>query len=399
MKESIDRKYMLVLASLAVLVLIGGAFLRPRKALPQPPSPSETATLQARLQRDELAQTASYLAQRAQAVGQHVLYDPDHDSSAVVWEKPGQVLTTSGPAAGRLDPPLLMLSRDTGSPPPARPAAQSASRWLLIVGRTANGQPLWTPAIYGGIRQSTCSGGSYNELVVNARLDGALSGAGAFDLDGALHGIVAPCNGAFHLISVGSVSRLLESFNTVERQIRSTYGFAAGELSDDAKRLFAAESGLFVTEVARGEAADQAGLEAGDIIIGIGRRPVANLREVADSLASPEKDDRILDVMRNRRRLSVAMPSTVDAARARSADSTRGIRILPPAPDGEPIVVPPGTPAHRSGLRTGDRVVQVAGSRSRSRSALNQALSDRADHPVLVLYIRGTAQRAALVTK
>ena len=76
MKDSVDRKYVIVLGAVALLILVGGAFLRPKKAAPQPPSPSESAALQSRIQRDDLAETASYLAQRAQVFAQHVLYDP-----------------------------------------------------------------------------------------------------------------------------------------------------------------------------------------------------------------------------------------------------------------------------------------------------------------------------------
>jgi hypothetical protein len=399
MKDSIDRKYMTVLGAVSVLILVGGALLRPKKVTPQPSSPSETATLQARIQRDDLAQTVSYLAQRAQVLAQHVVYDPDHDSSAVVWEQSGQLLTTSGAKPGLVDPPLLLLMRDIGTPPPAHAAEQSASRWLILVGRTANDRLLWTPAIYGGARYSTCSGGAYNELVVNVPLDAGLSGAGAFDVDGSLHGIVAPCDGTFHLISVRSISRLLQTFSTPDRQIRSRYGFAASELDTAGKRLFAIESGLFVTEVAQGQAAEEAGVKPGDVILSIGQRPVATLLEFAETLASAKEQSCALEVLRDGRRLSVSLPSGDDATRAGSADSTLGIRILSPSPPGFAIVVAPGTPAYRSGLRTGDRVIQVGERRSRSLAALSGALTRAGDRPVLVLYLRGASQRAALVER
>ena len=401
MKDSVDRKYVIVLGAVALVILVGGAFLRPKKGAPQPPSPSESATLQSRIQRDDLAETASYFAQRAQVLAKHVLYDPNHGSSAVVWENSAQVLTTSGPKPGLFDPPLLlrMRERDSETAPPAHAAEQNASRWLIVVARTANDRLLWTPAIYGGTRQSTCSGGDYNELVVNVPLDAALSGAGAFDLDGILHGIVAPCDGTFHLISVASIARLLQTFSTPERQIRTTYGFAASELDSAAKRLFATESGLFVTEVAQDGAAQEAGLKAGDVILSIGQRPIEKVPELADILASAEGPGRAIEVLRNSKRLSVGFPSADEATRAGSADSTLGIRILSPSPTGETIVVEPGTPAYRSGLRTGDRLIQVGETRSRSLATLRRALTRSGERPVLVLYLRGASERAALVER
>ena len=55
MKDSVDRKYVIVLGAVALVILVGGAFLRPKKGAPQPPSPSESATLQSRIQRDDLS--------------------------------------------------------------------------------------------------------------------------------------------------------------------------------------------------------------------------------------------------------------------------------------------------------------------------------------------------------
>jgi PDZ domain len=397
MKDSVDRKYVTVLGAVALLILIGGAFLRPKKFAPQPPPPSESATLQSRIQRDDLAETASYLGQRAQVFAQHVLYDPDHGSSALVWEKSGQVLTTPGPKTGVFDPPLLLRPRASETGPPKRATEQNAG-WLIVVARSANDRLLWTPAIYGGNRQSTCSGGDYDELVVNVPLDAALSGAGAFDLDGTLHGIVAPCDGTFHLISVASIPRLLLTFSNPKKQIRATYGFSASELDSAAKRLFATESGLFVTEVSQGGAAQEAGLKAGDLILSIGQRPIASVGELADVLAATEEPGRDLNVLRNSKRLSVSFPPSDEATRARSADSTLGIRILS-APTGETIVVEAGTPAYRSGLRTGDRLIQVGETRSRGLTTLRRALTRSGEQPVFVVYFRGASERAAVVER
>jgi len=397
MKDSVDRKYVIVLGAVALLILVGGAFLRPEKAAPQPPSPSENANLQSRIQRDYLAETASYLAQRAQLVAQHVLYDPDHGSSAVVWEKPGQVLTTPGSKHAPFDPPLLLRTRESGTATPAHAAEQNSTDWLIVVARTASGSVLWSPAIYGGTRQSTCADAGYNELLLNVPLDGSLSGAGAFDLDGILRGIVAPCNGTFHLVSVASVARLLQAFNTPERQIRAAYGFLPSELDSAARRLFATDSGLFVAEVAQDGAAQQAGLKAGDVILSIGQRPVAEVAELANALASAAGVGRDLEVLRNSRRLSVTFPPANDATHAGSADSTLGIRILSPSPAGETIVVESGTPAYRSGLRTGDRVIQVGETRSRTLATLRAAVTRSGDRPVLVRYLRDASERAALV--
>jgi len=131
--------------------------------------------------------------------------------------------------------------------------------------------------------------------------------------------------------------------------------------------------------------------------LSIGQRPVAEVAELANALASAAEAGRDLEVLRNSRRLSVTFPPANDATHAGSADSTLGIRILSPSPAGEAIVVESGTPAYRSGLRTGDRVIQVGETRSRTLATLRAAVTRSGERPVLVRYLRGTSERAALV--
>lgn len=236
MNETVNRKYIFVVAAVVVVVLVGGALLRPKKAIPDLPSPSETASLQARVRRDELRETASFFAQRAEVLAQNVIHDPEHDTSAVAWEREGEVLTTRAAGSQSYDSPLLVGEGNAGRPPSTRLSALNAGQWLLVVGRTSENQVLWAPALYGGTRQTTCSGEAYRELIVNAPLDSALSGAAAFDLDGAVAGVVANCDGSYHLISAASISSLLNAFGTVERRIATSYGFQVADVSDDAKR-------------------------------------------------------------------------------------------------------------------------------------------------------------------
>ncbi|MEO8126930.1 MAG: hypothetical protein ABI822_07545, partial [Bryobacteraceae bacterium] len=251
MNESVSRKYIVVLALLAGAVLVAGALLKPKAPAPEQPSPSETASLQARVRREDLGDTASFFEKQAQTLAPSVVYDKPHNSSAVAWAQSGQAITTRSADAESLDPPLVLIRHNAGTPPFVRADNQQAGRWLLIVGRTADGQILWTPAVYGGTRQTTCAGETYRELTVNARLDSALSGAGAFDLDGLLVGLVANCDGSYHLISAASIPTLLTTFETAEKKIETTYGFHVGDLSAAAKSFFSVDAGLFVAEVSQ----------------------------------------------------------------------------------------------------------------------------------------------------
>ena len=270
MNNSVSRKYILVLAALAMLILVVGALFRPKKITAAQPSPSETASLQARVRWEELGETAAFFAHRAQAFGRSVVYNQEQASSAVAWEKPGQVLTTGAQITSATSWPVSVKTIDAGTPPIARPTEQAAGRWVLIVGRTVEGQLLWSPAVYGGTKRSTCEGEGFTELISNARIDRGFSGAGVFDLDCQLVGIVAPCGADLPVISVASVQPLLKAFHTPERRIRAAYGFEVEELDADGRRFFSVDAGLLVTELERGGLAERAGLKAGDVIIGAG---------------------------------------------------------------------------------------------------------------------------------
>ncbi len=259
MNETANRKYILVLAGLALLLLVGGALFRPKKLTPEPPSPSEMASLQSRVRREHLAETAEYFAERAQAVSAYVRYNTGRASSSVAWREDGQMLTTR--TAGHESAPPLSLVPSTESRPPAAPLGEAiAGQWTLAVARAPEGQLLWTPAVFGGAKQSVCAGEPFRELIVNTRLGPAMSGAGVFDLDGALLGVVANCGNSddYRLVSNESVPSLLGAFARAAKRLEATCGLRIEALTPDSKRALAIEQGMLVTEVADDGPADQA---------------------------------------------------------------------------------------------------------------------------------------------
>jgi len=94
-------------------------------------------------------------------------------------------------------------------PVPVVTSQRNLDNWVLIVGRSSNGQPLWTAVIRGVEKTAICNDVTYQELVLNVTLDRSFAGAGAFDLDGNLAGIVMPCDGSIDIVSIESVPDLL----------------------------------------------------------------------------------------------------------------------------------------------------------------------------------------------
>ena len=149
----------------------------------------------------------------------------------------------------------------------------------------------------------------------------------------------------------------------------------------------------------QGDAADLAGLEAGDVIRVVNGQAISQSQELWTALAAEDERARILEVLRNQRSITVRMPSIAEARRTISADASLGIRIVPSVPVTESLYVAPGTPAYKAGLRTGDRLIHAGHKRTSGAKDLSRAISGMGNKPLLVVYQRDRAQKAALVSK
>jgi hypothetical protein len=397
MKETAPRKYILILAGIALGILVGGAALRPKKPVVQQPSPSETASLQRRLRREELRTTAAFYAERVSSVGRQVVYLPERDASGVAWERPGQVLTV--PEMRVPGPPLVVVPAGAAQVPPAALSGPSrAGRWLLLVARAPDGQPVWTAALEGGSRPSLCEDAPYKEVIVNTPLSSAFLGAGAYDLDGALAGVVARCGETFHVISSDSILSMLRLFDAPQQKLHAAFGVRAQPLNDEMRALFESESGVVVVELRKDGPAATAGIHAGDVILAIDGEPVAGEADLWNSLQHAQtQNGRVFSVLRNRRKLSIRSPAPGEPA-GREV-SPLGMSLMPPEPPAVLLSVAPDTAAYRAGLRTGDRVLQVGETRPLTAATVRRLLARTADRPLLVIFERDAVQRAVWVKK
>ena len=76
----------------AVIILAGGAALRPKKPVAPQPSPAERANLERSVKREELKEMASIFADRAASVARYMIFLPERNTSGVWWG-PQKVLT------------------------------------------------------------------------------------------------------------------------------------------------------------------------------------------------------------------------------------------------------------------------------------------------------------------
>ena len=384
MNESFNRKYIVVLSAVSVVVLAGGAMLRPKKRAPEQPSPSEMASLQARVRRESLSEAAGYFADRAQAVSAFVQYQPAYAATAVLWRRDGQLLTSHGLETSERDPIAALPGKTAQSAP--RAGQPIAGQWVLIVAREPEGQLIWTPAVFGGSRQSTCAGAPYRQLIVNARPGVAMVGGGVFDLDGSLLGVAVNCSdGGMRLVALESVPAMLETFARTSHQLETNYGIRVSAVNAEFQSIFGVETGLVITEVVKGSVAEEVGLQPGDVIVRAGGELLNEESQLATSLAATEVE---LQIMRQRRVAKVRM--------SQQADHPAGLHIVPSPARGAEVTVAADSVAYRAGLRSGDQLIQIGGKPIVTTAELSRALA-AAKGPVAVVYQRDKTRRLALI--
>ncbi|HEX2250244.1 MAG TPA: PDZ domain-containing protein [Gemmatimonadales bacterium] len=387
-----NPRYIALLVGVALLILLVGAFLRPRarQAVPVVPS-NELATLPDRTQRRALRDLADYIAQRASDVGSSVIHLADLGTSGLVLAG-DSVLTAVAESAER-DAPVRVrflihsLATDSARPAVASVEVDTSPQWRLVVARSPEGQSLTLTGMTGGAIETQCGDFILREMIFDAVIPPAFAGGGIFDLDGNAIGLVVPCGNRVALVSIGEVSRLMVLQQSPEHRLWTGYGFRAQPADSTRTPLPYSGEGLLVTEVRIGSLAYQAGIRAGDLIVRINSEPASRVEDLAPLFDEPGA--RPLLLQRTARGLAVNVRSSPVQSLPQtppSSSSTGGLALT---------TVEPGSKAARSGLKPGDRIVQVGRSRAPTANLLRRALSDTT--PVFLVYERDGLQRAVVL--
>jgi serine protease Do/serine protease DegQ len=195
---------------------------------------------------------------------------------------------------------------------------------------------------------------------------------------------------------------------------RGSVGITVQDLTPDLAAAFGLEKlqGAVVNSVLKDSPAARAGLQPGDIITGINRKPVRSAGDVRNHIGLlPVGESVSFVVLRDGKRKE--LKATVAA---RTEEGSGGPRAVNPKLDGvtvgnlsaehplagkvkgvEVAGVQPGSPAWRGGLREGDVITSVNHSKVESLDDFLAAV-DRKEGPLLLRVIRGNAA-AFLVIK
>ena len=208
-EDTFSKKTIALLALLAVAVIVAGLVARDAlidpDAAPSAP-PSEASALQRFTQESQLRDAAEYIRGRVDLVAPMVVRVPAYNASGLRWGSRDTVVTTSALQAIVV---LEVSSPDTMRARLRSPADSVRRDWLLVVGRDAGERVISWYGIHGGRAYDRCGAAVIEKLVLGPSLSPEFVGAGIFDLDGRVRGIVVDCGGHLAPIPMSEITRLL----------------------------------------------------------------------------------------------------------------------------------------------------------------------------------------------
>ena len=153
-----------------------------------------------------------------------------------------------------------------------------------------------------------------------------------------------------------------------------------------------------VGTIAPGGPADKAGLQSGDKITRIGDSQVHYWWQLVDKISGSPGEELGIEYERGGERFEASLvPDTVEVVRAREIGAIDTVGRIQVSPDyALPIVwIPDGSIAHKSGLRTGDRVLAVGSQSTERWVEVAALLREQAGRPFPVTVLRAAESLSA----
>ena len=399
--------YIAVLAVACFLILLIGAFTRPRDRQSEPSPASVAADLlqfERVTQRREVEHIADYFAHVATLVEDSVVLLSATGHSGIVWQG-GEVVTPSrlGPFPGRdrtalgsrevvltttlsapnlpfvlLDAPLDAAVSDRR---PVRLYGRGA--WLLAVWRSRAGGLRYASGNLFGVTNGRCGEVELAEVQTNLDLRSVQPGTGIFSLDGGLVAIVLDCTGNPVAAEASALEAKARSQPTVQDQLAERFGMRAEPASEEELRLFGRNAGVLVKETWWGYRAHDAGLLPGDLILALDNSSVESLVDLQSLLLPVSREVRELRIWRANRYRTIRM---LARAATEAGVPTRGFVGRTAGLPIESVI--PGSLAERSGALPGDRLIAVNQRPLKSFEDLESAFAEAGGRPVHVVLER-----------
>jgi serine protease Do len=423
--ESRSPAYIAVLAVIAGSILMVGSLMKPASIDADPavlPTQAESARLQRMAQRRSIESMAQYFAETASGAATHLVYLEGLGQTAVLWDTEGTLITSN--TAALVPEELEVLGargatyrlRATPTPPespvaslqaqealemsPAMhlPVTREYGEWLVLTWLRGPVENAFAPGLYLGFRAITCGGRPVQEVSLSVTPSEDMAGAGLFDLDGRLIGVVTKCDGRYAALLPESIDETIQWNKSFMGRLLGQYGLLIASLTDEEKQYFDREEAVLIREIWRGLSAATAGLRPGDLILSFDGRPVTKPEDLQPLVLPAARHLLEIVVRRGGRNITVVLPAQVDPVAAAPEARQSGL-IVADELGGFPVqAVLAGSAAARLGMRSGDRLLVVDGAQVSSAVQARRILSsDKAEEGRFIVVQRGRKQWGALL--
>lgn len=387
-------KYPVILAGVAVGILAGGLLLKPAQRKVEIVTESERVRLQELSQKRALEDMAQLFVRLGERVGNRVVRVLPSGPSGLVMGAPGHVV-----AAGfqLTDAPKVRTDRFEANATLARvavndlvtrlqfhpstelmpldlsPSEPAEGSWIVLVGRNPDGTRFTEPGIVAGYAKAECAEGvSVRVMRTGLPLSGDGAGAGAFDLDGGLAGMVIPCADRFEIATAPEIARLLGLREPAVKVLFRKAGLLLEPASEAVRNHLRLPPGLLVTAV-RSDASPL-GLSPGDVVQSCDGQPTATFDCLQQWVTKPPAELEVISSGGRTRVVKLAENPPSDAL---------GVSFL--KEPGVPIrSITAGGAAAKAGVRAGDNLIRVDGRPVPSETAALRLLAAGKPHFIVV---------------
>lgn len=387
-RSSRDPRYLAVLALAAAAILLVGNWLRPARNVEEgaaQPLATESTLLQLPrlMQRRSIEDRVEFVRQltagrspyiyRLNTAGQSAVlwnaatlitartngYLPSPETAMGVGPEPLEAsVATAGPHL-----PLVILTTSLERPPLRIERIAAAGfpdgSWMLALWRSADGSLAWTEGQFLRTRRTNCGDlMPAQTLASTIELSPKMAGAGVFNLDGSLLGVVGRCDGGLAILAVQAIELLSGRANGLEERLLERFGMRVAELDDEGKAALRVSQGFLVREVWKGYQAYASGLRPGDVILGIDGTGLAVAEELQRLVLPVAQEVFELQVTAHGRRRTVSLRARPEVV---PQFSSVGVLLAAKEPGISIEKVAGESPFAELGAREGDRLLSLDG--------------------------------------
>lgn len=169
-------------------------------------------------------------------------------------------------------------------------------------------------------------------------------------------------------------------------------------LQDQAKSYFREPEGLLVTEVWIGRPASKAGIRPGDILVLLNGQRLKTTDDLSFLVAPLAQIDRELTLRREGKTLRAVLVANGRPAETKGERfAFAGLELAAPVRGVTLTDVAPDSVAYQAGLRSGDRLLRVAGTDTSNAVEVRRMFARKKNQPVFLTFERDSSQRGVFL--